>query len=189
VPPIVSDDTFALAQERLDANKTHAPRRTITPSVVQGLVSCAKCRYALYRTSTRSSARAIHYYRCLVLRDKQGEKAYCLIHKCSRGTSSLPHLNAPEHFRFQIIPSVFSPCCSCCCGGQRRAARPSPLSTARSSRESLTLSDARVHAGSGDGVRSRAGSALPESPNASLSATSWRHTFRRRWTVRSSESG
>ena len=45
--------------------RTHAPRRTITPSVVQGLVSCAKCGYALYRTSTRSSARAIHYYRCL----------------------------------------------------------------------------------------------------------------------------
>jgi site-specific DNA recombinase len=65
VPPIVSDDTFALAQERLEANKTHAPRRTITPSVVQGLVSCGKCGYALYRTSTRSSARAIHYYRCL----------------------------------------------------------------------------------------------------------------------------
>jgi site-specific DNA recombinase len=65
VPPIVSDETFALAQERLQANKTLAPRRTITPSVVQGLVSCAKCGYALYRTSTRSSARAIHYYRCL----------------------------------------------------------------------------------------------------------------------------
>ena len=65
VPAIVSEETFALAQERLEANKTHAPRRTITPSVVQGLVSCAKCGYALYRTSTRSSARAIHYYRCL----------------------------------------------------------------------------------------------------------------------------
>jgi site-specific DNA recombinase len=65
VPPIVSEETFALAQERLEANKTHAPRRTITPSVVQGLVSCAKCGYALYRTSTRSSARVIHYYRCL----------------------------------------------------------------------------------------------------------------------------
>jgi site-specific DNA recombinase len=65
VPPIVSEETFALAQERLEANKIHAPRRTITPSVVQGLVSCAKCGYALYRTSTRSSARAIYYYRCL----------------------------------------------------------------------------------------------------------------------------
>ena len=65
VPPIVSEETFALAQERLQANKIHAPRRTVTPSVVQGLVSCTKCGYALYRTSTRSSARKIHYYRCL----------------------------------------------------------------------------------------------------------------------------
>src|SRR5258708_38322365 len=65
VPPIVSEEAFALAQERVETNKTHAPRRTVTPSVVQGLVSCAKCGYALYRTSTRSRARAIHYYRCL----------------------------------------------------------------------------------------------------------------------------
>ena len=65
VPPIIDEPTFALAQERLEANKTHAPRRTIVPSVVQGLVSCANCGYALYRTSTRSSARTIHYYRCL----------------------------------------------------------------------------------------------------------------------------
>jgi site-specific DNA recombinase len=65
VPPIVSEETFALAQERLEANKTYAPRRTITPSLVQGLVSCSKCGYALYRTSTRSSARKIYYYRCL----------------------------------------------------------------------------------------------------------------------------
>jgi site-specific DNA recombinase len=65
VPAIVSDETFALASERLDANKRHAARRTIVPSVVQGLVSCRKCGYAMYRTSTRSSARKIYYYRCL----------------------------------------------------------------------------------------------------------------------------
>ena len=64
-PPIVSKETFALAQERLRANKAYAPRRTITPSAVQGLVSCSKCGYALYRTSTRSTARKIYYYRCL----------------------------------------------------------------------------------------------------------------------------
>ena len=62
---VISAGAFALAAERLAANKTHAPRRTVTPSVVQGLVSCAKCGYALYRTSTRSSARKIYYYRCL----------------------------------------------------------------------------------------------------------------------------
>ena len=65
VPTIVDEDTFARAQELLEQNKRLAPRRTIAPSVVQGLVSCSKCGYALSRTSTRSSARNIHYYRCL----------------------------------------------------------------------------------------------------------------------------
>ena len=65
VPAIVSEVTFSLAAERLADNKRFAPRRTIEPSIVQGLVSCRKCGYALSRTSTRSSARKIHYYRCL----------------------------------------------------------------------------------------------------------------------------
>ena len=65
VPTIVSEDTFALAAERLADNKRFAPRRTIEPSIVQGLVSCRKCGYALSRTSARTSARKIHYYRCL----------------------------------------------------------------------------------------------------------------------------
>lgn len=65
VPAIVSEETFALAAERLADNKRFAPRRTIEPSIVQGLVSCRKCGYALSRTSTRTSARKIHYYRCL----------------------------------------------------------------------------------------------------------------------------
>jgi site-specific DNA recombinase len=65
VPAIVSEETFALAAGRLADNKRFAPRRTIEPSPVQGLVSCRKCGYALYRTSTRTSARKIHYYRCL----------------------------------------------------------------------------------------------------------------------------
>jgi site-specific DNA recombinase len=65
VPAIISEETFALAQELLTANKLHAPRRTIALSICQGMVSCSKCGYALSRTSTRSSARKIHYYRCL----------------------------------------------------------------------------------------------------------------------------
>ena len=56
VPAIVGEETFALAQELLTANKTRAPRRTIEPSICQGMVSCSKCGYALYRTSTRTSA-------------------------------------------------------------------------------------------------------------------------------------
>ncbi|MGC2407800.1 MAG: recombinase family protein, partial [Candidatus Cybelea sp.] len=65
VPAIVGEETFALARELLERNKIHAPRRTVTPSIVQGLVSCKKCGYALSRTSTRSSARTIYYYRCI----------------------------------------------------------------------------------------------------------------------------
>ena len=40
-------------------------RRTIEPSVVQGLVSCQKCGYAFGRTSTRTTTRKIHYYKCI----------------------------------------------------------------------------------------------------------------------------
>ena len=65
VPAIVSAETFDLAAERLESNKRHASRRTVEQSAVQGLVSCRKCGYAMYRTSTRSSARKIYYYRCL----------------------------------------------------------------------------------------------------------------------------
>ena len=65
VPALIAEETFAHAQELLRENKVRARRRTIEPSLVQGLVSCSKCGYALSRTSTRSSARLIHYYRCL----------------------------------------------------------------------------------------------------------------------------
>ena len=65
VPALIDEPTFARAQELLHENKIRARRRTITPSLVQGLVSCRRCGYALSRTSTRSSARLIHYYRCL----------------------------------------------------------------------------------------------------------------------------
>jgi hypothetical protein len=56
---------FALAQELLTANKALAPRRTIEPGISQGIVSCSKCGYALYRSSGRSTARKVYYYRCL----------------------------------------------------------------------------------------------------------------------------
>jgi len=41
------------------------PAGVLSPSVVQGLVSCAKCCYAFSRTSTQTSARKIHYYKCI----------------------------------------------------------------------------------------------------------------------------
>jgi site-specific DNA recombinase len=65
VPALIDEPVFARAQELLQENKVRAHRRTIAPSLVQGLVSCRRCGYALSRASTRSSARLIHYYRCL----------------------------------------------------------------------------------------------------------------------------
>src|SRR5215467_12942019 len=53
------------AQELLYQNKIRSRRRTIAPSVVQGLVSCAKCGYVPSRTSTQTTARKIHYYKCI----------------------------------------------------------------------------------------------------------------------------
>ena len=58
-------DLRARAHELLHENKVHARRRTIEPSLVQGLVSCSKCGYAFSRISTRSTARRIQYYRCI----------------------------------------------------------------------------------------------------------------------------
>lgn len=67
VPRLVSDDVFARAQERLTENRAKSQRRTITPSVLQGLVVCLKCGYAYGRssTNTRSNGRKYSYYRCL----------------------------------------------------------------------------------------------------------------------------
>jgi site-specific DNA recombinase len=43
VPALITEESFARAQELLQENKIRSRRRTIAPSVVQGLVSCAKC--------------------------------------------------------------------------------------------------------------------------------------------------
>ena len=65
VPAIVDEDTFLLAQERLEQNKRHSPRRTIEPTLLQGMLVCSKCGYVYYRCSTRTSKRKLYYYRCL----------------------------------------------------------------------------------------------------------------------------
>ncbi len=65
VPALISEEVFALAQEQLEKNKHHSPRRTIEPTLLQGMLVCERCGYALYRTSTRTSRHKIYYYRCL----------------------------------------------------------------------------------------------------------------------------
>ena len=65
MPAIVSAETFALAEERLQQNKIFASRHTKEPTLLQGILICQVCGYAYYRTSTRTSARKLYYYRCL----------------------------------------------------------------------------------------------------------------------------
>jgi site-specific DNA recombinase len=65
MPALVREESFARAQELLQENKIRSRRRTIEPSIVQGMVSCQKCGYAFSRTSTYTSARKIHYYKCI----------------------------------------------------------------------------------------------------------------------------
>jgi len=65
VPALINDQTFALAQERLAENKHFSSRNTKEPTLLQGILVCAQCGYAYYRTSTQTSLRKIYYYRCL----------------------------------------------------------------------------------------------------------------------------
>jgi site-specific DNA recombinase len=64
VPALISEEVIALAQEQLEQNKRHSPRRTIEPTLLQGMLVCERCGYALYRTSTKTSRQKIYYYRC-----------------------------------------------------------------------------------------------------------------------------
>jgi site-specific DNA recombinase len=65
VPALVTEEVFSLAQEQLQKNAHHSPRRTIEPTLLQGMLVCQQCGYALYRTSTRTSKQKINYYRCI----------------------------------------------------------------------------------------------------------------------------
>jgi site-specific DNA recombinase len=49
VPALISEETFALAQAQLEQNIHFARRRTKRPTLLQGLLVCAQCGYAVYR--------------------------------------------------------------------------------------------------------------------------------------------
>ena len=51
--------------QRLADNKRFASRNSKIPSLLQGMAACAACGYGYYRTSTRTTNKKIHYYRCL----------------------------------------------------------------------------------------------------------------------------
>src|SRR5881628_752577 len=65
VSALISENTFDLAQEQLQKNKQHSPRRTIEPTLLQGMLVCQHCGYGLYRTSTHTSKQKLNYYRCI----------------------------------------------------------------------------------------------------------------------------
>jgi site-specific DNA recombinase len=65
VPALVSEEIFALAQEQLEKNKHHSPRRTVELTLLQGMLVCEQCGYALYRAATHTSKQKLNYYRCL----------------------------------------------------------------------------------------------------------------------------
>jgi site-specific DNA recombinase len=65
VPPLISEQTFELAQARLQENKRFSKRNTEELTLLQGVLVCRECGYSCYRTCTRTSNKRISYYRCI----------------------------------------------------------------------------------------------------------------------------
>ena len=63
VPAIVSAELFEQAARRSKENERFARRRTLTPSLLQGLVVCEGCGYRMYRSGGRPT-RGQGRYRC-----------------------------------------------------------------------------------------------------------------------------
>ena len=76
VPALVSPQTFALAQERLQKNKQLARRRTIQPTLLQGILVCQHCGYAL-NLSSSYSGKVRRYYRCGSIRARLSPSPVC----------------------------------------------------------------------------------------------------------------
>jgi len=65
VPALITDETFELAQARLQENKHYAKRNSREPALLKGILVCRDCGYACWRTSARTTKRLIYYYRCI----------------------------------------------------------------------------------------------------------------------------
>ncbi|MGO9754185.1 MAG: recombinase family protein [Solirubrobacteraceae bacterium] len=65
VPALIDEQTFELVAERLGQGNRLSPRNTRQPSLLQGILVCAGCGYAYYRSQTTTrQGRVYHYYRC-----------------------------------------------------------------------------------------------------------------------------
>src|SRR5215470_6367894 len=59
VPAVVTEEVFAQAQEQFERNKHFSPRRTRKPTLLQGMLVCQQCGYAMYRSSGGRSHRKL----------------------------------------------------------------------------------------------------------------------------------
>ena len=75
VPPVVSEETFAHVQAKLDANQQGAARNTHHEYLLRALVSCGACRLGC---TGRQTAKGYRYYLCRgrtdALRAAQGQR-------------------------------------------------------------------------------------------------------------------
>ena len=65
VPALISEETFALAQEQLQKNRQFSSRRTRRPTLLQGILVCQQCGYALYSVGGGDGRYRHYYYRCV----------------------------------------------------------------------------------------------------------------------------
>jgi site-specific DNA recombinase len=66
VTALVTEEAFTLAQEQLQTNKRFASRPTIRPALLQNLLVCQQCGYALSGASGgRKPYRKLYCYRCV----------------------------------------------------------------------------------------------------------------------------
>jgi site-specific DNA recombinase len=74
-PPIVSEETFAQVQAKLDTNRQGAARNTRHPYLLRSLVSCGACRLSC---TARTTQNGYNYYICVgrtdALRRAQGQR-------------------------------------------------------------------------------------------------------------------
>jgi site-specific DNA recombinase len=65
VPALIDEETFALAQQRIEQGKRLSPRNTRRASLLQGILVCAGCGYVYHRAqATNRQGRTYRYYRC-----------------------------------------------------------------------------------------------------------------------------
>jgi site-specific DNA recombinase len=64
VPAIISEEQFAIAQEKINTNIVYSSRNTGDPSMLQGLITCGNCGHPYYKKMRPSSNGKKGFYCC-----------------------------------------------------------------------------------------------------------------------------